>query len=548
MRRFVFILIILSKYNLNAQNVFIDEINLQEKYRIKQLMRDSSIKNSFFYRNTQLYQISQYDISKNKHSIKVFSGIDIQNNSLLPISYNDGNLYPARGSQSRYSIGINYINKILDINLQPEIINNQNKPQEYYAGNVNDGNFAARYFGYVANNIDNFRNFGNNSIDTFTWGQSRLGLKLNSIGVGISNQNLWIGPGKRNSLTMSNNAAGFKHFYINSVKPIRTKIGQFEFSYINGQIDTIRYKDPDVDLLSGWPAGIANKYQNKRLLNLISLTWSPIWTPGLHLGYSTSKMNYITKEIMKEEFYKNLNNYKYTVGSLFFRLVLPKEEAEVYGEFGLPDAKPSVTNFFKEKTKAGILFGASKIFKLSKPSNFIYLNIEFAQLQLMDARTLFRMGQPFNGNPINSWYSNTTIRQGYTNDGQIMGASIGPGSNSQTINTSWNNSNFKIGIQLDRIVNNNDFYFINYYIGKNSPGPDGKNAGFYNRYWVELNSSLYAEYTINNKLIILANIMNTNSMNYRWVRNEDGSAWDRPSSLSDKYNTRFNLSMRINLN
>jgi len=146
LRRFVFILIILSKYNLNAQNVFIDEINLQEKYRIKQLMRDSSIKNSFFYRNTQLYQISQYVISKNKHSIKVFSGIDIQNNSLLPISYNDGNLYPARGSQSRYSIGINYINKILDINLQPEIINNQNKLQEYYAGNVNDGNFAARYF------------------------------------------------------------------------------------------------------------------------------------------------------------------------------------------------------------------------------------------------------------------------------------------------------------------------------------------------------------------------------------------------------------------
>jgi hypothetical protein len=25
-------------------------------------------------------------------------------------------------------------------------------------------------------------------------------------------------------------------------------------------------------------------------------------------------------------------------------------------------------------------------------------------------------------------------------------------------------------------------------------------------------------------------------MNYRWVRNEDGSPWDKPSSLSDKYN------------
>ncbi len=367
--------------------------------------------------------------------------------------------------------------------------------------------------------------------------------------MGISNQNLWIGPGKRNSLTMSNNAAGFKHFYINSIKPIETKIGQFEFTYINGNLDTLRYKDPDVNLLSGWPAGIANKFQNKRIFNLISITWSPKWTPNLFLGYSNSKQSYISNAVMKEgDIYKTLDTYKYNLGSLFFRLLLPKEEAEVYGEFGLPDTKPIIYNFFSDNPKTGILIGASKILKLSKPLNFIYFNIEFCQLQLMDARTLFRMGQPFNGNPINSWYTNTTIRQGYTNDGQIMGASIGPGSNSQTFNTSWNKENLKIGIQLERIVNNNDFYYINYYIGKNSPGPNGKNAGYYNRYWVELNSSLYTEYIINNKLIILANIMNTNSMNYRWVRNEDGSAWDRPSSLSDKYNTRFNLSIRMNLN
>jgi hypothetical protein len=37
-------------------------------------------------------------------------------------------------------------------------------------------------------------------------------------------------------------------------------------------------------------------------------------------------------------------------------------------------------------------------------------------------------------------------------------------------------------------------------------------------------------------------------MNYRWVRNEDGSPWDKPSSLSDKYNTRLNFSMRFYLN
>lgn len=549
MKRYIIFLFLLFQFKINAQNVFIDEISLQDKTRIQQIFGDSLINYSFIYRNTQLFQETQYGVSNKKSNFKIFNNIDIQNNTLLPISYNDGNLYPARGNQFRYSLGLSFINKLFDFNFQPEIINNENQLQEYYAGNVNDGNFAARYFGFVANNIDNFRQFGNKGIDTFTWGQSRLGLKLKTVGFGISNQNLWVGPGKRNSITMTNNAAGFKHFYFNSVKPIKTKIGQFEFSYINGQIDTIRYKDPDVDLLSGWPAGIANKYQNKRLINLISLTWSPIWTPNLFIGFSSSKQNYKSNTELKDgDIFKTLDSYKYNIGSIFFRLVLPKEEAEVYGEIGLPDSKPILTNYFKEKTKSGILFGASKILKLYKPYHFIYFNIEFAQLQLMDARTLFRLGQPFNGNPINSWYTNTTIKQGYTNDGQIMGASIGPGSNSQTINTSWNNENFKIGVQLERILINNDFYYINYYVGKNSPGPDGKNAGFYNRYWVDLNSSFYTEYKINNRLLILANIMNTNSMNYRWVRNEDGSAWDRPSSLSDKYNTRFNLSMRINFN
>ena len=60
----------------------------------------------------------------------------------------------------------------------------------------------------VANVIDNFRQFGTNKIDTFSLGQSRIGLKLGPISVGYSNQNNWWGPGKRNSIVFTNNAAG----------------------------------------------------------------------------------------------------------------------------------------------------------------------------------------------------------------------------------------------------------------------------------------------------------------------------------------------------
>lgn len=546
----LFIIFLLSSFVTNtfSQNQFLDEIYLQDKYRNLQIAGDSNIINSFLFRSTFQFQEITNKYNKIKSKISIFNSEDIQYNSLLPINYNDGNMYPARGWQTRYTIGMHYYSQLFDFNLQPEFIKNQNKQQEYYAGNINDGNFVARYFGYVANNIDNFRQFGTKSIDTITWGQSRIGLKFKSISIGISNQNYWVGPGKRNSLTMTNNAAGFKHYYLSSNKPINTPIGNVEFIYVKGILDTLKYKDPDVGLLSGWPAGIANKYLYKREFQHFSFTWSPKWTRGLFIGYSQTKQNYISNTVINDdEVYKRLDSYYQELGSIFFRLVLPKEKAELYGEFGFPDSKPNINRFFSDNPKTGIIIGATKVLSLSKKNQYINLNFELAQLQLMDSRTLFKMGQPFNGNPINSWYTNTRIQQGYTNEAQIMGASIGPGSNSQTFNISWRNSTFKIGSQLERIAINNDFYFIQYYIGKNSPGENGKGAGYYNRYWVDLNTIFFAEYSVADRLYIIANYTQTNSMNYRWIRNEDGSPWNKPSSLSDKYNNRISLSLRINI-
>ena len=269
LRYLLVFLFILMSYNIYSQNQYLDDIYLQDKLRAKQLLGDTGIKNSFIYRSPQTLQRFYKDNLKSSKKVLIMAGQDLQYNSLLPVSYNDGNLYPVRGWQYRYSIGALFSNKYIDINLQPEVITANNKLQENYAGNVNDGNFAARYFGYVANNIDNYRQFGKKSIDTITWGQSRVGLKFKELSLGVSNQNFWIGPGKRNSITMSNNAPGFKHFYFNTNKPIQTKIGSFEFSYASGVIDTIKYKDPDEGLLSGWTDGIANKAKNKRIIGLL---------------------------------------------------------------------------------------------------------------------------------------------------------------------------------------------------------------------------------------------------------------------------------------
>jgi hypothetical protein len=45
------------------------------------------------------------------------------------------------------------------------------------------------------------------------WGQSSIRLTFGPASIGLSNENIWWGPGIRNSLIMSNNAPGFKHHY-----------------------------------------------------------------------------------------------------------------------------------------------------------------------------------------------------------------------------------------------------------------------------------------------------------------------------------------------
>ena len=45
-------------------------------------------------------------------------------------------------------------------------------------------------------------------------------------------------------------------------------------------------------------------------------------------------------------------------------------------------------------------------------------------------------------------------------------------------------------------------------------------------------------------ILLAASFTNTHALNYRWIRIEDGSAYDEPSRYSDKYNNQFQMSIK----
>jgi hypothetical protein len=206
---------------------------------------------------------------------------------------------------------------------------------------------------------------------------------------------------------------------------------------------------------------------------------------------------------------------------------------------GLPNESPWPWKFFKERMRPAFVFGATKLVPLKLFDSYFSLNVEFTQLQLMNSRDILYEGYPFSGGKPNSWYLSTIVKQGWTNNGQLMGSSIGPGSNSQSISLSWNKGYNKIGVFVERTVFNNDFYYSVYY------NPYASNGySYYNRYWVDLTQRLELQLMPIKNILLSASFTNTNSLNYRWVRIEDGSSSDDQSKYSDKFNQQFQMSIK----
>lgn len=539
---FFLILTLLFSYNSISQVFSNNEIQLMDTQRVNDLLKEKIISTSFFIRSSKNWN-DNIIVQKNKKSLlkNLFLSYENQDNSFLPVSFNDGNFFPSRGWQERYSLGANFRYKFLEINFQPEIIIAQNKPQDFFAGDV--GNYWARYYQLVRNNIDDFRSVGfGKKIDTTTLGQTYISLNFGKVSFGGSNQNIWWGPSLRNSLMFTNTSAGFQHLFFNSNKPIETPIGNLEFSGILGRIDSTRFEDPDDPYMrTMWEGGMIKKKNIPRIVSGFILTLQPKFFKNTYIGYAISKQFY------EHDFNEYNQSYtlfskdkpKMELGVLMFRFSLPKNHAEFYAEIGQPEKAPWPWKYFGDSVRTGFVIGIRKFVPL-RNNNFIFeFSTEFTQLELMNPRLIFNRDPRADGPQFNSWYTSPIIRQGYSNDGQLMGANIGPGSTSQMIGLALRYKKNRLGIKVEKIVYNYDFYYFNYL-------SDVIGSGWFDRVWIDLNRSLDLQLYLSKKLYITANYMLTDSWNYRWYRRDDHNYYLR-SSPDDKYNTRVNISIKYNL-
>ncbi|MDB5206305.1 MAG: capsule assembly Wzi family protein [Flavisolibacter sp.] len=503
---------------------------LEESWRRGQIKGEKDGNISFMLRPLQAQTVMEYDSlyqteiwsagkPSNSGLLKIVRLLPLtfkqQYNSHHPYGWNDGSMIPANGYQGSLSFGGYSKLGPLTIQLQPEVVYAQNKGFASLGAKFSDSIWKSYYIN-VLNLIDRPERFGNRSYAKIFPGQSSVRFSFKKLSLGVSTENLWWGPGIRNALIMSNNAPGFPHITFNTAAPLLSPIGSFEGQLLSGFLKKSGYLSADTGrTVNGEQLFIAKPHGN-RYLNGMVITWQPKWTKGLYLGFS--RVHYLYQSDVKASF----NGYLPVIGhlfkgsstdadiedalkrdqlfSLFFRLLLPKEKTELYAEFGRNDHSGDMRDLLLEPEHSrAYVIGFRKLFE-STTNTDLELMAEFTNLQRTPTAQL-------RGSP--TWYIHHQVRDGYTNQGQVIGAGIGPGGGSQTIGLNLIKGIQKTGLQLERVTHNNDFYNDAF-----------RPVGDYMRHWVDLSIQLSKNWQ-HKRFIYDARFSWIKSLNYQWQRGTD---------------------------
>ncbi len=517
-----------------SQQGLLQQIQLSDYDRRQQLVGDSTIRQSFTIFPINRESTSYFDqVKKDGYRFRSTFGYTLQYNSGLPYGYNDESLIPAIGLQQRITAGFDFETKYFQIKFQPEWIMAANESREGLIPPADNtlNNYWGRYFAMLANRIDMPSQFGTAPFKKVFPGQSAIRFKTGKLSMGISTENIWWGPARFNALIMGNNAPGFFHATVNTTSPLATPIGNIEAQVILGLLTPSRVRPLEADRIAqlGCPQCYERAPDTARSIAGFVFSYSPKGLPNFSMGMAYAAYRYAQASVKAS-----------SLGSLFFKYAMPKDHAEIYAEYGRSDKMMSPFDLFKDSVPYGYTIGLRKMIPTRKKNQFISISFELSHLGLSNAGLIFDRNNVFGPPNPNAytWYTSNRILQGYTNFGQTMGASIGPGSNSQTLNISWHDKENTIGFQVQRVKRNTDFYYYNYYNGTIG---GGSTAAF----WVDITPSLFAQWRYK-QFLFAGSLDYVSSINYKWLK-LDGD-FGSTSSLSDKKNLQIRASLLYRIN
>jgi hypothetical protein len=365
-------------------------------------------------------------------------------------SLGDQGTWQGKGLTQRFSAGANVTWGILEIQLAPVGYMSQNQAVD----TLNLTMFSSGARSYIrgrTNEIDLPARISTQPIYRVLPGQSFVRLNLWRVSVGASTENHWWGPGVRNSIMLGHEAPGFRHAYLKTNRPIPIGIGTVEGTYLGGVLD-----DTDINK--------AVRNGEWVYFNGIHASFNPVFFPGLHVGLTrTFIINGSDLKTWSDytPIMQPFDKSKLGAGtdgggsqpddqraSVFFSWTMNEGGFRVYGEFAKEDHNADLRDIIGEpEHNRAYQFGVQKRGVLGQWKT--ETGVEITHLTMSNTLQTRSSGM---------WYVHSKVHQGYTHQGQVLGAGIGPGSNSLTLWSSVRSSDLALGGFAERVVVNRDMY------------------------------------------------------------------------------------------
>ncbi|WBL41231.1 hypothetical protein PBT90_10735 [Algoriphagus halophytocola] len=483
------------------------------------------------------YQLDKNSVLKNKKfavSLLPIQMISMYNTD-HPYNWGHGAILPAKGFQTLISGGLHLKWGKLSAQLYPQFHYAQNLKFEEYPENAPNEYF--QYLRRSLNGIDQPVRFGQDPITRILPGNSNISLNLGGIALGVSTENIWIGPGQNNSLLMTDNAEGFLHFKLNTTRPLKTFAGNFEGNYWIGKLEGSNFphfSDGSYNEL------LSKKEDDWRYFTGLSISYSPIFLPNLYLGATRAFQVYrgdmrnnfraffpffapLPKE--GEGILENVELREDQNVGIFGRYLVPKANFEFYFEYSRNDHPFNWRDLILNiEHSRGYLLGFSKYIKLND-QNTIGIIGEMTQTKFSINNTI-RWGEGIdNGLGL---YDNYQVKHGFTYKGENLGAGTGVSGNEYSLKIGHFQRFKEVSLELERLERHPNYYY--FAIGK------GLNV----EKWVDYNFSLNYKNTFN-RLVLSSSITSMVVKNYNHWNNTGSEV------LSGSPDKRFNMNLMINL-
>jgi hypothetical protein len=372
-------------------------------------------------------------------------------NSKFAWGPNLGSLWLGKGFTQGLSGGVRVSSRFLDVQLNPVLFASENR----YFTQPNDGD---RYRGLdlekydnVRGNIDAPHRIHETAFSRVLPGDSWAKVRLWKLAGGVSTENLWWGPGKRNSLLLSNHAPGFLHATGHTTTPINLYAFDLESQMVVG------FLEPSYGL-DDWRADY------RIIFNGIILSLSPRFDKNLKFGLIrtfilnendiTSNKGYfpLFQPFLKSNLDLRPDNTPNDPddqrASAFVSWAFPRVNFHVYGEYARDDHNADLKDLYLQPNhNRAFLFGFQKRWNTS---NGLYsFSSEFVQAESSNTKVV-------RGSEV--FYTHTRVERGYTNRGENLANHYGHGSNGWYASVYRMRDSWTTGVMVERVARNKELY------------------------------------------------------------------------------------------